>query len=711
MRDTAAATPLAPYYYADGRRIPLDRAANLLAIRTQDVRAVEQALEAAPTSAPLQLLPLPEHNLCIALLPPGRPALSAEFEAALAHFDLAPVHRPSLDASAPAMVATGEIIFKLPHAATQETGDLLLEEWGLKLVRRGYPAPQLWLAQVADPAQTATVANALQDSGQVAFAQPNWLQLADALGHSAALGVARFLSAPHQTVDAGFGRALSTQPLAGDGCYAKPAPDPGFAFQWNLRKIHADAAWEISEGSPAVTVALLDDGCDPADGNVRALPAYDALHDACGAPPQPNLGHAAASAAVIAMRRNTGIGGVGVAPACSLLFVRIARRAGPFWCTTDAAVARGIRHALKAGADVLLLAYALAPSTLITAALRYAQTSGRKGKGCPIATAAGNDDAPHVVYPASLSSRLPGLMAVGATNEWDQRKSRASRDGEPSWGSNYGAELDVVAPGVHIYTAAAGPAGRAPTSYTSAFAGASAAAAHAAGLMALLLSVDTNLRAWEVKEIIRRTADDLGPRGRDAEHGYGRIHCRRALEAASKLWHTTHVTPLFLGRSGDCFMRVCLRLANPGINTVRVDTITLISYAPDGVTELDRFEQRMDGGPVLPPGAGDFRMQNLLLKAHGFAADWSCRWTVQWTFTYWRPETPGEPMDATDALLSGRGVRSTGPLLSGRRKGCTESARRPLDYTGPYRTSSGWLPSLQGGPALAAPAAVAAGAD
>lgn len=691
MQNAAEPMSSASFYYADGRRIPLDRAATLLAVRTQDAHAVEQSLTTITSALSLlQLLPLPEHNLCIVLLPPGEPALAAQVEAALARFDLTPVYQPAFPGAGPAVIATGQILVKLSQAAAGSMGDRLFEEWGLELLRRDYPAPNICLAQVADPEQTVAAANALHDSELVAFAQPNWLQLVHALGHSAALGSARFLAGPPNTRIA--------RPQAAEPCYGKPAPDPGFASQWNLRKSYADAAWDISEGNPAISVAVLDDACDAAYDQIRTpLPAYDAY----GAPAQPQAGHAAASAAVIAMQRNTGVGGVGVAPAASILFVRIARSAGPLWCTTDAAVADGIRHALAADADVLLLAYALAPSTLITAALRRAQTAGRKGRGCPIAAAAGNDDAPYLVYPALLSARLPGLMAVGATNEWDQRKSRTSRDGEPSWGSNYGSRLDVVAPGVHIYTALPDPTGR-HTRYTSTFAGTSAAAAHVAGLMALLLAIDPNLRAWEVKEIIRRTADDLGPRGRDAEYGCGRIHCRRALEAASKLWHTTHVTPLFLGRSGDCFMRICLRLHNPGINTVRVDRITLISYAPDGVTELDRFEQRMDAGPVLAPGAGDLRLQNLLLKAHGSTLDWSCRWTVQWAFTYWRPETPGEPMDATDALLAGRGVRAAGPILSGRRKGRSEFARRPLDYTGPYRTNSGWLPSLHNGAGLSA---------
>ena len=67
---------------------------------------------------------------------------------------------------------------------------------------------------------------------------------------------------------------------------------------------------------------------------------------------------------------------------------------------------------------------------MVTNAFQYARTNGRGGKGCAIAAEAGNSNAPPVLYPAKLASTIPGMMAVSATNEWDQRKSKTSLDGE-----------------------------------------------------------------------------------------------------------------------------------------------------------------------------------------------------------------------------------------------------------------------------------------
>ena len=117
-----------------------------------------------------------------------------------------------------------------------------------------------------------------------------------------------------------------------------------------------------------------------------------------------------------------------------------------------AKVADGIRKAVDRGADVLSNSLRVGPSSVVTNAFTYAQTNGRGGRGCPIAAATGNGDALGVIYPARLSPTIRGFLAVGASNEWDQRKSKTSLDGENWWGSNYGPEVDVVAPGVHIYT-------------------------------------------------------------------------------------------------------------------------------------------------------------------------------------------------------------------------------------------------------------------
>jgi hypothetical protein len=278
-----------------------------------------------------------------------------------------------------------------------------------------------------------------------------------------------------------------------------------------------------------------------------------------------------------------------------------------------------------------------------------------------IAAAAGNGDVRGLLYPARLSPTIEGFLAVGASNEWDQRKSKTSLDGESWWGSNWGPELDCVAPGVHIYTTdIMGAAGYGAGNYVPSFNGTSSATPHVAGLAALVLSVDPELRSWEVEEIVKLTARELGAAGRDEEYGHGRIDARRALEAASRIWYAITIQELFLGSGRECYIRASVRMHNPGINTVRLDSLTLTSHTPDWAGEVDRFEYRPNPGNVLAPRASqDVRLNRILLRANGTSASWSYRWHLGWTYTFWRPSAPGLPL-APDAAGEGRSITSWG---------------------------------------------------
>ena len=48
-------------------------------------------------------------------------------------------------------------------------------------------------------------------------------------------------------------------------------------------------------------------------------------------------------------------------------------------------------------------------------------------------------------------------------------------------------------------------------------------------------------------------------------------------------------------------MRANVRMFNPGINTVRLDALTLTSHNPSWTSEIDRFEYRPNPGNVLAP--------------------------------------------------------------------------------------------------------------
>ncbi len=131
-----------------------------------------------------------------------------------------------------------------------------------------------------------------------------------------------------------------------------------------------------------------------------------------------------------------------------------------------------------------------------------------------------------------------------------ERKSPTSSDGETNWGSNYGAALDVVAPGVKIYTTDAPGIGgyekEGDYDYTDRFRGTSAACPHVSGIAALILSQAPFLTQKQVGNIIEKTARKVGnyyyrhdpTRTNGAwnnEMGYGLVDAYAALDRASSI--------------------------------------------------------------------------------------------------------------------------------------------------------------------------------
>ena len=190
------------------------------------------------------------------------------------------------------------------------------------------------------------------------------------------------------------------------------------------------------------------------------------------------------------------------------------------------------------------------PLNALNVAIDSAVVYGRNNKGCILVAASGNDNLATVNYPASLNN----VIAVGAISQCGTRKrkssdpARVSCDGETDWGSNYGTALDVVAPGVKIYTTdlqgdagnnnASGTAG----DYYASFNGTSSACPHVAGVAALVLSVNPNLTGQQVRNVIESTAQKVGgysyvttsgrPNGTWINQmGYGLVNAYAAVQA------------------------------------------------------------------------------------------------------------------------------------------------------------------------------------
>lgn len=313
--------------------------------------------------------------------------------------------------------------------------------------------------------------------------------------------------------------------------YASATPnDPEYARQWHYPQINLPAAWDRITGG-VVMVAVLDTGIrsdhpDLAGAGLIAA-GYDFV-DGDGDPTDPGCpddpaepSHGTHIAGTIAARTNNGTGVAGVvwggATGVRLLPVRVLDGCGSGFYSD---IALGIVFAAERGAKIINMSFGgTEGSGVIDAAITLARSMG-----VTLVAAGGNERCAPVNYPA----RNPNVIAVAATTNTNARAAY----------SNCGPEIDVAAPGG---TATAGvlsttwsPAGG--HTYAS-FQGTSMAAAHVAGVAALMFARGITGPA-AIQATLEGTATDLGPSGRDNEYGAGLINAAAAVSggaAASRL--------------------------------------------------------------------------------------------------------------------------------------------------------------------------------
>jgi len=239
-------------------------------------------------------------------------------------------------------------------------------------------------------------------------------------------------AAPPELVAEAFGRLEEVEFCEPDPIFDSELEvnDPSAASQWHLATVHAEDAWNVSQGNPTVSIAVVDTGVDPdhVDLAEKLLPGWSFVTNSSDT--HDENGHGTHVAGIAAAATDNGVGVAGLGFGCSILPIQVLRADGT---GSGSDVAAGIVYAARHGAKVINLSLgSSAPSATVRSAVRRATELGSL-----VVAAAGNSgsSAPH--YPAFEKE----TVAVGASTPADERADFSNYDA--SW-------VDLAAPGTSI---------------------------------------------------------------------------------------------------------------------------------------------------------------------------------------------------------------------------------------------------------------------
>jgi serine protease len=320
-----------------------------------------------------------------------------------------------------------------------------------------------------------------------------------------------------------------------DICLTSYTPNDLNPIQWHLQKINAPAAWNITTGSPSVVIAIVDNAVtithpdlaaniwtntdeipnngidDDLNGYVDDIHGYDVADDDNNPSPPLNtpnssaFNHGTHCAGIASAVTNNGLGIASIGFNVKIMAVKCSPdTSGGSQLTSSY---EGIDYAMSAGADIISMSFG-SSNTPFTGQLIL---DAARARGIVLVAAAGNSGSSNNNYPAAFNN----VIGVGATDQQDQKASF----------SNYGSYVDVMAPGVNIYSTISGP------SLYGSLSGTSMATPLVAGLAGLVLSRNSSLSPADVETLLEAGCDNINIMnpGYIGQLGAGRINAYKTL--------------------------------------------------------------------------------------------------------------------------------------------------------------------------------------
>lgn len=376
--------------------------------------------------------------------------------------------------------------------------------------------------------------------------------------------------------------------------------DPFLEYQSYLDQIGMKKAWAIETAQTDLTIALVDTGVDLTHPDLKDNLVKGTNLVQPGKQPQDDNGHGTRVAGVLAAVGNNGKGTAGIVWKARIMPIKALDADG---YGDEDRLGEAIMYAVKNGAKIVVLSVGLyRESPYMKDIVEYAEDHG-----VLLVAATGNDGLKFkskiaVKYPAAY----PSVLAVGGL----------AADGKAEPRSNSGPEVDLVAPW-NVYTTALG-GGYAKEQGTS------MAAPQAAGVAALVWAKYPAMKPYQIRELLRQTAKDIGTKGWDEQTGYGLLQADQALTASyrpdARESNDTRSTAAVFPLSAEV----------PGQLTSGKDKDYFKLDIPyDGTLEI-QFQGFVDAGQAMPPVTltyyvGSQKQEEKLIKTGTKSVEWKVK--------------------------------------------------------------------------------------
>lgn len=293
------------------------------------------------------------------------------------------------------------------------------------------------------------------------------------------------------------------------------------SLEWDLQDVEANKAWSLAKQVRQVKVAVVDTGADynhPAlKGKIDTVDGYNFVNNTTNA--MDDNGHGTHLSGIITTNtpinsksNTTGLLGIDGNLDVQIIPVKVLDSSGS---GDSDIIAKGIKWAADKDADIINLSLGMKGSIPeIDSAIQYATD-----KGSLVVVAAGNDDADCTDYsPASNSN----VYTVSALNMYNRK----------AYYSNYGSKVEASAPGDDILSTV-------PNGKYEFMSGTSMATPIVSAVAAMIKAQNPKLTPAEIKQILDKSAKDLGTKGRDIYYGFGKVDAYNAIKLMTQTSSTS----------------------------------------------------------------------------------------------------------------------------------------------------------------------------